>query len=110
MFWDSQGVLLTHFQKHGKNMNSASYCEVLVKLGIQFTENVQANWQEGYCFIMTMPYPIQPKQPRREYKNYKGNFLDIALQPDLAPRDFHLFGPLKTALVAKVFLMMKRLK
>jgi hypothetical protein len=31
VFWDSQGVLLAHFQKRGENMNSASYCEVLLK-------------------------------------------------------------------------------
>jgi ribosomal protein L34E len=33
LFWDSQGVLLAHFQKRGENVNSASYCEVLLKLG-----------------------------------------------------------------------------
>jgi hypothetical protein len=32
VFWDSQGVLLAHFQKHDENVNSASYCEVLLKL------------------------------------------------------------------------------
>jgi hypothetical protein len=32
IFGDSQGVLLAHFQKHGENVNSASYCEVLLKL------------------------------------------------------------------------------
>jgi hypothetical protein len=32
MLWDSQGVLLAHFQKWGENMNSASYCEVPLKL------------------------------------------------------------------------------
>jgi hypothetical protein len=32
MFWDSQGMLFAHFQKRGKNGNSASYCEVLLKL------------------------------------------------------------------------------
>jgi hypothetical protein len=31
VFWDSQGVLLAHFQKHDENVNSASYCEVLLK-------------------------------------------------------------------------------
>jgi hypothetical protein len=31
MFWDSQGVLLAHFQKHGENVNSALHCEVLLK-------------------------------------------------------------------------------
>jgi hypothetical protein len=28
VFWDSQGILLAHFQKRGENVNSASYCEV----------------------------------------------------------------------------------
>jgi hypothetical protein len=32
VFWDSQEVLLAHFQKHGENMNSAWYCEVPLKL------------------------------------------------------------------------------
>jgi hypothetical protein len=32
VFWDSQGVLLAHFQKCGENVNFASYCEVLLKL------------------------------------------------------------------------------
>jgi hypothetical protein len=32
MFWDSQGVLLNHFQKRGGNVNSALYCEALSKL------------------------------------------------------------------------------
>jgi hypothetical protein len=26
---------------------------------MQFVENVQSNWQEGYCFIMTMPHHTQ---------------------------------------------------
>jgi hypothetical protein len=32
MFWDSRGVPLAHFQKRDENVNSASYCEVLLKL------------------------------------------------------------------------------
>jgi hypothetical protein len=32
MFWDFEGVLLVHFQKRGENVNSASYCEVPLKL------------------------------------------------------------------------------
>jgi hypothetical protein len=52
---------------------------------MQFTENFQANWQEGYGFIMTVPDPIKPKQPRREFKNHSENFLTSALQPRLGP-------------------------
>jgi hypothetical protein len=32
LLWDSQGELLAHFQKRGENVNSAWYCEVLLKL------------------------------------------------------------------------------
>jgi hypothetical protein len=32
VFLDSHGVLLAHFQKRNENVNSASYCEVLLKL------------------------------------------------------------------------------
>jgi hypothetical protein len=31
VFWDSRGVLLAHFQKHGEYVISVSYCEVLMK-------------------------------------------------------------------------------
>jgi hypothetical protein len=32
LFWDSQGVLWAHFEKCGENLNSVSYCKVLLKL------------------------------------------------------------------------------
>jgi hypothetical protein len=32
-----------------------------------------------------MPDPIQPEQPRREFKNYSGNFLNIRLTAGLGP-------------------------
>jgi hypothetical protein len=32
VLWDSQIVLSAHFQKLGENVNSALYCEVLLKL------------------------------------------------------------------------------
>jgi hypothetical protein len=83
VFWDYQGVLLAHFQKLGENVNSASYCEVLIKL--QDAENVQASWQERYCFIMIMPDPIQPEQLKIEFKSYSGNFLNILLTARRGP-------------------------
>jgi hypothetical protein len=32
VFWDTQGVLLAHFKKRGENVNSALYCEMLLKV------------------------------------------------------------------------------
>jgi histone-lysine N-methyltransferase SETMAR len=53
---------------------------------------------------MTMPDPIQSKQPRREFKNYSGNFFKHPpYRPDLAPSDYYLFGPLKNHLCGKRF-------
>jgi hypothetical protein len=46
---------------------------------MQFAENLQAKWQEGYCYIMAMLDPIQPENPRREFKNYSGNNSNILL-------------------------------
>jgi hypothetical protein len=71
---------------------------------MQFAENIDANWQEGYCFVMTMPDPIQPEQPGREFKNYSGNFLNVRLtSPGLVSSDFDLFSPLKNHLGGKNF-------
>jgi hypothetical protein len=50
---------------------------------MKFAENVQAKRQDGQCFIMTMPGPIQPEQSRREFRNYRGNFLNIRLTAGL---------------------------
>jgi hypothetical protein len=80
-FRDSQGVLLAHFQKHAEHVNSVSHCEVLLKLRgakSQKTSKPASN-KGGYCFVMTVPDPIQPEQPRREFKNYSENFLNIFL-------------------------------
>jgi hypothetical protein len=46
---------------------------------MQFAENIQAKWQDDYCLIMTIPDSIRPQQPRREFKNCNGNFLNIHL-------------------------------
>jgi histone-lysine N-methyltransferase SETMAR len=32
VFWNSQGVLLAHFQKLGENVNYSWYCEVHLKI------------------------------------------------------------------------------
>jgi hypothetical protein len=70
VFYDSQGVILAYFQKLGENVNPASHCEVLLKLRDSIRRNCSDLLQEEYCFIMTMPDPIQPEQPRREFENY----------------------------------------
>jgi hypothetical protein len=80
-------VLLAYFQKRGENVKFCS------SFGMQFAGNLQADWREGYCFIVTMP------------GENSSTAVGTAYSPDLAPSDFHLFGPL-----ADVSLMTNRLK
>jgi hypothetical protein len=81
MFRDSHGVLIAHFQKCGENVNSASYCEVFLRLWDAILRKLQANWQEGHCFIMTVPDPIQPEQPGKDSRVRVGTSSRSALQP-----------------------------
>jgi hypothetical protein len=64
---------------------------------MQFAEYVRANWQEGFCFIVTMPDPIQPEQLRQNSRT------KVPYSSDLAPSDFPLFGPLRNHLGGKRF-------
>jgi histone-lysine N-methyltransferase SETMAR len=53
---------------------------------MQSTGNVQANWQEGYCLIMTMPGHIQDRiqELQREILEHP------PYSPDLITSDFRL--------------------
>jgi hypothetical protein len=78
---------------------------------MQFAENIQANWQEEYSFIMTIPDPHTARATHERIQELHWEFLEhLPYTPDLAPSDFHLCDLLKTTLLADVSLMMKRLK
>jgi hypothetical protein len=78
---------------------------------MQFADNIEAIWQEGYSFTVTMPDPIQPEQPRREFKNYSGDFLNINLTARIWPPVTSIcLVCQKHTLMANVWLMTKRLK
>jgi hypothetical protein len=80
VFWDYQAVLLAHFQKRGINVNSASYCEVPLKLrDVIHIKRPGELAKERYFFIMRVPESMHPKQRRKEFKSCSGNFLNIRL-------------------------------
>jgi hypothetical protein len=78
VFWDSQGVLLIHFKKRGKNVNSTSYYEALLKLqdGIR-------RWHPGQLARGVLLHHDNARshiaQATQEFKNYSGNSLKISL-------------------------------
>jgi hypothetical protein len=114
--WPCAGILREYFQPIFRSVVKMWILCRALKLcwsfGMQFAEKVQANWQELYWFIMTLPDPIQPEQTRREFKNYSGNSWISALQPGLGPQWLPTVWSAtnKNTLMANVFLMTKRLK
>ena len=86
MFWDMQGVILQKFQPHGENVNAASYCTTLWEL-----RQAIRHKQPG---LLTKGVILQEL-----LWTFRWDCLDHPLySPDLAPSDFHLFGPLKNYL------------
>jgi hypothetical protein len=78
-FWDSRGVLLASFHNRGENVNFASFCEVLLKLRDAIRRKRPGDLARGVLLHHDNADPIQPEQPRREFKNCSGNFLNFRL-------------------------------
>jgi hypothetical protein len=81
VIWSSEGVLLAHFQKRGENVNSASYCEVLLKLRDAICRKRPGQLARGVLLHHDSARPHTAEQPTREFKNYSGNFLNIRIGP-----------------------------
>jgi hypothetical protein len=94
LFWDSQGVMLAHFQNRDANVNSASYCGVLLKLRDAIRRKRPGQLPRGVLL-----HHDNARPHTAPFKKYSGNFLS----PGLAPGDFHLSGPLKDHLGGKRF-------
>jgi histone-lysine N-methyltransferase SETMAR len=78
--------LLAHNQEPGENVNSASYCVVLLKLR-------DANRRKLPCQLARGVSPSNPGQNSRTARHWE--LLEHPpCSPNLAPSDFHLFGPL----------------
>jgi histone-lysine N-methyltransferase SETMAR len=111
VFWDSQGVLLAHYQKRAENMNYASYCEVLLKLRDTIRRKCPGQLARGALLHHGNAKSHTPPATQGRLQELQWEFLaHLPYSPDLAPSDFHLFAPLKPTSVANVSLMTKRLK
>jgi hypothetical protein len=53
--------------------------------GMQFAENLEANWQEAFCFIMTCQTPYRPSYPGENSRTTVGTSWTSALKPGLGP-------------------------
>jgi hypothetical protein len=104
VFWDSQGVLLPHFQKCGENVNSASYREVLLKLWDEIHRKRPGQLARGVLLDHGNARPYTARATPERFQELEWELLEHLLySPVLAPSDFRLFGPLKNHLGGKRF-------
>jgi histone-lysine N-methyltransferase SETMAR len=104
MFRDTQGVLLVHFQKRDENENSALYCEVLLKFPDTIRRKHPGKVSRSVLLHHDNARPHTDRATEARIQELQWGLLEHPpYSPDLAPNDFHLFGPLKHHLGVKRF-------
>jgi hypothetical protein len=94
VFWDSQGVLLAHFQNRGEYVNSASYCEVLLKLRDAIRRKRPGQLARRILLHHDNARSHTVRATQERIQELHRNLSSIRLTARTVS-DFHLFGPLK---------------
>jgi histone-lysine N-methyltransferase SETMAR len=110
VFCDLQGVHLAHFQTRDENVNSALYCEALLKLRDAIRRKRPDQLARGLLLHHDNARPDTARATQERIQELQWELLEHRpYTPDLAPSDFNLFRP-PQKMVANVSLMTKRLK
>ena len=106
VFWDSVGVILVDFMSKGATINSSElhYNDTLKKLKARI-RRVQAALKMSKVLLQYDNARLHTSFKTREAISFFGwtTISHPSYLPDLAPSDFHLFGPLKENLRARHF-------
>ena len=104
IFWDSKGVLYVDFLTERRTINAEYYSALLegpVKAAIR---NKRKRAQTSVSFLQDNARPHVAARTMDTIQKLKWNVLPHPpYSPDLAPSDYHLFGPLKEHLGGKRF-------
>jgi len=108
VFWDSQGPILETYQERGTTVTSATYCDILQReLKPAIRSKRRGKLSNEILLLHDNAHPTTPHTAARTLetlKQLKWEAMEYpADSPDLAPSDFHLFGPLKNALGGRRF-------
>jgi hypothetical protein len=83
------GVLLAHFQERGKNVNSASYCKVLLKLLNAICSKSPDQLARGALLRHDNARPHTARATQERIQELQWELLEEPPYcPDLVPRDF----------------------
>lgn len=111
IFWDCAGVLLVRFHAYGQPINAARYCETLDQLRQSIRKKRPGMISRGVVLLHDNATPHTATATREWLNRYKWETLEHPPHsPDLAPSDFHLFGPLKKHLSGRAFKDEEQLK
>jgi histone-lysine N-methyltransferase SETMAR len=105
LFWDYKGPILEHYMLRGLTVNSESYCDLLQNhLKPAIRSKRRGLLSSG---VLLQHDNARPHTPRATAKKITDLRLECIPHPayssDLAPSDYHVFGPLKEALGGKKF-------
>jgi histone-lysine N-methyltransferase SETMAR len=97
LFWYYKGPILEHYMPRGLTINSESYCDLLQNhLKPAVRSKCHGLLSSG---VLLQHDSARPHIPRATAKKITDLRLECiphpAYSPDLAPSDYHVFGPLK---------------
>jgi len=105
IFWDSQGPILETYQERGTTVTSAKYCDMLQReLKPAICSKRRGKLSKEILLLHDNACPHTAAHTLETLKQLKWEAMEHpAYSSDLAPSDFHLFGPLKEALRGRRF-------
>lgn len=104
VFWDQEGVILVDFMPKGTTINSEAYILTLTKLKIRLRRCRPHLSESNVLLQHDNARPHTSFRTREQISKWGWTTLPHpAYSPDLAPSDYHLFGPMKEALRGQRF-------
>ena len=105
VFWDSKGPILEDYLEKGRRINSARYSDLLANnLKPSVRTKRQGLLSKKVLLLHDNARPHTASQTVETINHLGFEVLEQpAYSPDLAPSDYHLFGPLKNALRGRRF-------
>ena len=105
VFWDSQGPILEHYMEKGVTLTSFNYCNML-RNEMRPAIRSKPRGRLTLC-VLLLHDNARPHTPHLTINTIRQLNWEVLehpfYSPDLAPSDFHLFGPLRNALRSRRF-------
>ena len=104
LFWNERGVILEHYMPRGNTVKSATYADLKNHLRPAIKSKRRGLPSTGVLLQHDNARPHTARSAVATIQDLSFKCLPHPLySPDLAPSDFHVFGPLKEAMGGKSF-------